>query len=72
MEDLFNTLVEGFNTIISMLGSFLNDLVYVGELTAKFVARIPSYLAWLPEQIVSVLIVAFGVVVVYKILGREG
>lgn len=50
----------------------IRDIVYIVQLTAKAVAAIPGYLALLPTPVVSLLMTIFAVVVIYKILGREG
>lgn len=47
------------------------DIVYITQLTAKAVSAIPSYFTWLPPQVLALLLTIFGVVVIYKILGRE-
>lgn len=59
-------------TIVSFVISFFKDLVYVIELTGKFLAQLPSYFSWLPTELLTILLVIFSIVVIYKILGREG
>lgn len=59
------------NLVDFVIGLF-EDLVYMVQLLGKFIANLPFYFSWLPEPLVSTLIIIFGVVVVYKILGREG
>ncbi len=64
-----------FNIIVSLVEfviSFIGDIVYVIELTAVFVGNIPNYFGWLPSAFVSIIISIFSIVVIYKILGREG
>lgn len=51
---------------------FFEDLVYIIQLTGKFVLNIPSYFAWMPGEIVTLIIMIFSIVVIYKVLGREG
>lgn len=72
LTDAFSALIDGINVLIDGIGGFIGDLIYVGELTASFVVRVPSYLSWLPDTVISVFVVGFGIVVTYKILGREG
>lgn len=72
IEQFFSWLYEALTSVMDFLTSFVNDLIYIVELTGTFVLKIPIYLGWLPSQVLSVIIVCFGVVVVYKILGREG
>lgn len=59
-------------TIVTFVISFFKDLVYVIELTGKFLAQLPSYFSWLPTELLTILLVIFSIVVIYKILGREG
>lgn len=57
---------------IDFLLSFIQDVAYVVELTANFVAEIPTYLSFLPAPVVAMVVSIFAVVVIYKVLGREG
>lgn len=59
-------------TVIEFVVSFFSDVVYVIQLTGKFLAQIPTYFSWLPGELLGLLVIIFGVVVIYKILGREG
>lgn len=71
-SQFFTWLQETVTSLVDFLISFVNDLIFVVDLTARFVTNIPSYLNWLPSECLSIIIIAFGIVVVYKILGREG
>lgn len=57
---------------VEFLIGVIADIVYLAQLTAKAVAAIPSYFALLPSPVVGLLTTIFAVVVIYKILGREG
>lgn len=61
-----------FSTIIDAVIGLFEDIAYIVKLTAKALASIPDYFGWLPTSIVSILVVLIGIVVVYKVLGREG
>lgn len=63
---------EAIVTAFEFVVNFFGDIVYVIQLTGKFLAQIPVYFAWLPGELVGMLVIIFGVVVIYKILGREG
>ncbi len=63
-----NAIISIFDFIIS----FFSDLIYVIQLLGKVVLSIPSYFSWLPSGISALLVTLFGIVVIYKILGREG
>lgn len=57
---------------VDFLIGIIADIVYLVQLTAKAVTAIPSFFAWLPSPVVAMIVTIFGVVVIYKILGREG
>lgn len=59
-------------TAFKFLFSTIQDIVYVVKLTSKCLVRIPSYFSWLPSELLTIVVALFGIVVVYKILGREG
>lgn len=65
---LGNAIVSVFDFIIS----FFSDLIYVIQLLGKVVLSIPSYFSWLPGSVSALLVTLFAIVVIYKILGREG
>lgn len=67
LEGLANA-VAGF---FAFVGSLIGDLVYMVRLTAKILAQIPSYFSWLPAPVLSLLLTAFTLVVLYKIFGRD-
>lgn len=75
MEDLIN-LVKEIGQFIANAFDFLldliEDIVYMIELTAKSVGKIPDYFSWLPSSIVAMIVAIFAIVVIYKVLGREG
>lgn len=66
----------GFADVIVGLVDFViglvGDLVYVSQITGKAVASIPSYFTWVPAPVLVLLLAVFAIVVLYKILGREG
>lgn len=68
--------ITGFVDIIKSLVDFviqtITDLVYVISLLGQMIVNLPGYFGWLPTAITSSLIVIFSIVVIYKILGREG
>lgn len=70
--DLLRSIGDAILTAFDFLKSFFDNTVYVIGLTGEFVSQIPSYFSWLPAPVLSLIVTSFGVVVVYKILGREG
>lgn len=57
---------------IDFLVGVIGDIVYIAQLTAKAVTSIPNFFQWLPAPVVALVVTIFAVVVIYKILGREG
>lgn len=70
--DFLTGIGEAIVTAFEFVVSFFSDIVYVIQLTGKFLAQIPIYFSWLPGELLGLLVIIFGVVVIYKILGREG
>ena len=56
---------------IDFVVSFFEDLVYIIQLTGRFLAQLTSFFSWLPSSVVSGLLTTFAIVVVYKIAGRD-
>lgn len=59
-------------SVIDFVISFFSDLIYVIQLLGKVVFSLPSYFSWLPSGVSALLITLFAIVVIYKIIGREG
>ena len=70
--EFFQNIADGVVAAVEYLGSLLSDIAYMVTLVGVFVAKIPVYFSWLSPTVVSLIVMAFGVVVIYKILGREG
>lgn len=68
----FEGLMDGISAAIDFLISFIEDIVYIVRITGEFVLEIPTYLAWLPGPVLAIVVTVFGVVVIYKVMGREG
>lgn len=70
--DAVDSIVEFLDTIWKFVKDFTKSTFEMIELVGDTVKSLPDYLDWLPEGIVASLVILFGVVVIYKILGREG
>lgn len=68
----FESIGNAIVTIFQFIVSFFQDLVYIIGLTGSILLKIPEYFAWLPSSLLSLLVTIFGIVVIYKIMGREG
>lgn len=65
------SIATGFTSLLDFLFGVIEDLVYVVKILGDAILSIPTYLGWLPEVFLTVVITIFGIVVIYKILGRE-
>lgn len=72
IADILSSIADWFTMIFDFIFGFFGDVVYIIKITGIFLLKIPEYFAWLPSECVSVVVVIFSIVVVYKILGREG
>ena len=63
---------NAITSVVEFVIDFFQDLVYVIEVVSKTVLSIPSYFSWLPSAAIAIIVTIFGIVVIYKILGREG
>lgn len=70
--DFFTGLIDIVFSLVDFVISFIGDLLYVIQLTGNFLLQIPNYFGWLPSAFVTLIVTIFGVVVIYKVLGREG
>ena len=48
------------------------DTVYIIKLTGSFLLKIPQLFSWLPAPALALIVSIFTVVVIYKVMGREG
>lgn len=53
------------------LSSLIKDTLYVAQLASQAVASIPDYFAFFPQEILSLIVVLFTLVIIYLILGRQ-
>lgn len=76
MLDTIKKFIQGISDMLLTLWDFVidffEDIAYVVELTTSFVVGIPTYFSWLPAELLALIVAIFGVVVIYKVLGREG
>lgn len=70
------TWLEGLASLIGSLVGFLfgfiEDLLYVITLLGSLIIKIPFMFGWLPTACITLVVTVFGVVLIYKIIGREG
>lgn len=67
LSSIGSAILAGIDFVIS----FFQDIIYIIQLTGKFLTQLPSFFSWLPAPVVSVLLTTFAIVVIYKIAGRD-
>lgn len=72
MLDIISNILDLLVGFFSAVGGLLSDIAMLIVKVGKAVTYVPMLLSWLPDAVVPILIGTFGVVVVYKVLGREG
>lgn len=72
LADILTLITEFFDLVFGFVISLFKDIVYVISLLGKFVLYVPSYFSWLPDQLLGVLTTILAIVVIYKLIGREG
>lgn len=75
LKNIFNAVKNVIKTItmlVDFLIQMIKDILYVIQITAEALGQIPEYIGWLPTVAISALVTLFGIVIVYKVLGREG
>lgn len=70
--EIIHAMTDFMNLMMIYLGQVVRDTIFVLELLGSFFTHIPSYFSWLPGSLVSVLVTLISIVIVYKVLGREG
>lgn len=72
IKDFFLSLGNIITSLVDFVVGLIEDLIYVVILCGSFVLKIPSLFLWLPSEAVALIVTIFAIVVIYKILGREG
>lgn len=72
MLSFLQTIADFFVAIFELVMSLVRDIIQMVKMLGDFVVKIPDYFSWLPPAVVGLIVTIFGIVVIYKILGREG
>lgn len=70
--NFFSSLGNIIVSLVQFLIKFVTDLVYIIGLLGNTIISLPSMIGWLPSACITLVITAFSIVVIYKIMGREG
>lgn len=66
------SIVDFFSMVIDFVITLVSDIGKMAVALGETIVKLPTYLGFLPSSIIAVFLTIFGIVVVYKILGREG
>lgn len=75
MQGILKYLENFADSVTNLIDFFLNcfkDVVYVAELLIKIATHLPDYFSWLPAECLTIVLLIFSIVIIYKLLGREG
>lgn len=72
LVEFIKGIAEAVTAAIDFLFGIIEDLVYMVKLLSEFILQIPVFLSWLPPAIVTIFVTIFSIVVIYKVIGREG
>lgn len=72
IKEFIMSIGDAIMTAWDFVIDFFSDIAYITKLVLKFFGNIPTYLSFLPAPLLSIIVVGFSVVVIYKITGREG
>lgn len=70
--EFFKGIGEAIVSVIDFVIGLFEDLIYMIKLLGQVVLNIPAYFSWLPAEVIALVILLISIVVIYKILGREG
>lgn len=72
IKNILFSIGDFFTSIYEFVIGLFEDLVFIIKACGKVLSFIPNAFSWLPAPILALIIAIFGVVVIYKIAGREG
>lgn len=70
--NFFETIGDIIVSLVEFVISFFSDVVWIIETLVWAVGQFPVFLGWIPGPIQAVILITLSVVVIYKIMGREG
>lgn len=70
--DFFRSISNSIILFFESIGMYVKGFFTMANITSDSGDFIDIYLGWLPSPVYAIIITVFSVVVIYKILGREG
>lgn len=72
ISEVLTNIANFFSTLWDFIINLFEEIVYIIGILGSVIVNIPSYFTWLPASVLALIVLAIGIVVVYKIAGREG
>lgn len=66
------TIVQFIEGLWTFLTQLFEDVVNLVTMLKDWLLALPDLLGFLPASLIALVMTGFGIVVLYKILGREG
>lgn len=70
--EFFTGIADAVSAAFGFLFGLISDIVYLVQLTGKFLSQLPLYFSWIPGELLTLIMLISTIVVLYKVLGREG
>lgn len=72
MIELLQTILDVIVALARFVVQLVQDLVTVARMLIVSVAHLPQIFQFLPSACIAVVMAVFSIVIIYKVLGREG
>lgn len=70
--EFFESIKDAIVTAYEFLVGVIEDIAYMVKMLGSYVDDIPEWFSWLPSGALAIVVTTVAIVVIYKILGREG
>ena len=70
--NFFKQLIDLTIGLTKFLINLVMDLVTVIQLLLESITKLPTILGFLPSTALALVMACFSIVIIYKVLGREG
>lgn len=70
--NLLQNVLDVLLALVQFIVKLVGDLVMVITLLGQSILRLPLVLGFLPSVCVSIVMATFSIVIIYKVIGREG
>lgn len=72
LADMITGFIEAVIFCVEYLIGMISDLVYMTQLLGEMILQLPAYFGWMPTAVLTNFMLIISIVVIYKVIGREG